>query len=81
MSSASELTITHVILGEGTDPAIDALLAAGGCQVKQLRLTGKPGDGRALLEAFASSDRLVYDPWPALHRAAEAGTPSVELDA
>jgi hypothetical protein len=67
MSSASEPTVTHVILGEGSDPALDALLASAPGQVQQLRLSGTPGDGRALLEAIASSGQVVYDPWPALH--------------
>jgi hypothetical protein len=56
--------ITHVVIGDGEDPALDELLAASGARVQLLRLTGAPGDGRRLLAAIAHSHQVVYSVWP-----------------
>lgn len=66
MSSATEPLITHVVIGDGEDPVIESLLAASGARTELLRLSGQPGDGRRLLAALASSDQVVYSPWPQL---------------
>jgi hypothetical protein len=65
MSSPFEHKVTYVVAGAGEDPGIRDLLAAGSLKPELLHLTGEPGDGRRLLAAIASSDRVVYSPWPA----------------
>lgn len=66
MSSPSESsTITHVVIGEGRCEAIEALLQSSGRKVRQLRLNGVCGEGRALLEALAAAAQVVFTPWPA----------------
>lgn len=64
MSSPSEPTITHVVIGDGESSAITALLAAYPGEVRRVCLTGVRDDARALLEAVACSDRVIVDAWP-----------------
>ena len=67
MSSRSERVVTHVVIGEGATPEIDALLsalAASGAQVRRLRLRGEQADGKLLLAAVAASDQVICSPWP-----------------
>lgn len=53
--------VTHVIVGEGEEPAA-ALLAGGADRV--IRLAGETRDARKLLELVASRKSVVVWPWP-----------------
>ncbi|HET9082580.1 MAG TPA: hypothetical protein VFO01_18955 [Trebonia sp.] len=76
MSSRSEHGVAHIVIGEGSDRAIDALLAAAGGPVLRLRLDGTPGDGLLLLQAITTSGQFICSPWPELDGTAQgAGHP------
>jgi len=67
MSSPSEGArggLTHVVLGEHNDPALDQLLSVQTTRadVEVVHLRGEPGDGRRLLGLIAQRDHLLY--WP-----------------